>query len=136
MLPPLRPDGTLPPGIHSATLAELLAAHPPVNEQRQVLNDSVRRAVEELFRLDPLLVILVDGSYVTRKAEPNDVDILIISTRYTEPKLIAYLDQVCPVEAVSLDINVEPQIPNRLLDLFTLTHTGQAKGIARVVRQA
>lgn len=107
VLPPLRSDGSLPSGIHPATLDELMAAYPPVNEQRQLLNDSVRRAIEELFRLDPSLVILVDGSYITSKAEPNDVDLLIISTRYTEPKLIAYLDQVCPVEAVSLDINVE-----------------------------
>jgi hypothetical protein len=133
VIPPLRTDGTLPPGVHLATLDELLAVFPPVNEQRQLLNDAVRRATEELVRLDPSLVILVDGSYVTRKAEPNDVDLLIISAHYTERKLIAFLDQVCPVEAVSLDVNVEPQIPNRILDLFTTARSGQEKGIVRVI---
>jgi Family of unknown function (DUF6932) len=38
--------------------------------------------VDQLWRLDPTLVILVDGSYVTAKAEPNDIDLLIITTTY------------------------------------------------------
>jgi hypothetical protein len=45
----------------------------------------------------------------------------------------ALLDQMCPVEAISLDVNVEPQMPNRLFDLFTTTRRGQDKGIIQIV---
>lgn len=81
MIPTLRSDGTLPPGVHVATIDDVLAAYPPANQQRQILNDSLRCAVEELQKLDASLVIYVDGSYVTNKAEPNDVDLLIVSPR-------------------------------------------------------
>ena len=129
MIPDFRPDGTLPPGIHSVTLNDLLAAYPPVNQQRQILNDSLQRAVMELRTLDPSIVIYVDGSYITRKAEPNDVDLLIISARFSALAIVTYLDQVCPVEAVSLDVNVEQSVPNIVFDLFTTTRRGQDKGI-------
>jgi hypothetical protein len=65
VIPPLRANGTLPPGILTATIDELVAAYPPINEQRQILNDSLQRAVEELRKLDSSFVIFVDGSYIT-----------------------------------------------------------------------
>ena len=133
MVPAFRPDGTLPTGIHPVTLDDLLAAYPPVNQQRQILNDSLRRAVMELHTLDPSLVIYVDGSYITRKAEPNDVDLLITSTRFSALAVVTYLDHVCPVEAVSLDVNVEQSVPNIVFDLFTTTRRGQGKGIILLI---
>jgi len=72
------------------------------------LNDAVQRAVKELQNLDPSFVIYVDGSYVTSKAAPNDVDLLVMTDRFLETEVQQYLDQACPVEAVSLDVNVEP----------------------------
>ena len=132
MIPKRRSDGTLPPGVYQATIAEILAAYPPVNQQRQILNDSLQRAVEELRKLDPSLVIFVDGSYVTQKAEPNDVDLLIVTTRFSARRIIGYLDQVCPVEAVSLDITVEPALPSIVFDLLTETRRGRRKGIIQL----
>lgn len=132
MVPKLRSDGTLPPGVHVATIDEICTAFPPYNEQRGILNDSLRRAIAELQALDTSLLIFVDGSFATAKAEPNDVDLLIVTPDHTERKLTAYLEQVCPVEAVSLDVNVEPDIANRIFDLFTMTRTGRAKGILRL----
>ena len=132
MIPKRRPDGTLPPGVYQATIAEILAAYPPVNQQRQILNDSLQRAVEELRKLDPSLVIFVDGSYVTQKAEPNDVDLLVVTTRFSARRIIGYLDQVCPVEAVSLDITVEPALPSIVFDLLTETRRGRRKGIIQL----
>lgn len=133
MIPKLRPDGTLPPGVYQAAIAEILAAYPPVNQQRQILNDSLQRVIEELRKLDPSLVIFVDGSYITRKAEPDDVDLLIVTTRLSARRIIGFLDQVCPVEAVSLYINVEPAMPNVVFDLFTETRRGKSKGIIQLL---
>jgi hypothetical protein len=87
MIPPLQSDGTLPPGTHDATLDQMLAAYPARNPQRHMLNDSLTVVVDQLWRLDPHLVILVDGSYVTGKAEPNDCDLLIITATYNELSL-------------------------------------------------
>lgn len=61
----------------------------------------------------------VDGRYVTSKAEPGDVDVLVITPQASTRDLVLYLDQVCPVEAVSVSIEVEPTLPNPLFDLFT-----------------
>lgn len=129
MIPPLRSDGTLPPGAHQAALAEVLSAYPARNPQRQMLNEALSEVVEQLWRLDPTLTILVDGSFVTNKAEPNDVDLLLITTRYNELTLQQYLAQVCPVEAVSIHLYAEPHLPSAMLDFFTTTQRGTAKGI-------
>lgn len=133
MIPPLRPDGTLPPGVHQATLEELLTSYPPVNEQRRILNDSLQRVVEELRKLAPSFLIYVDGSYVTRKAEPNDVDLLVKTDRYLETEVRQHLEQVCPVEVVSLDVNVEPTTLAYLLDFLMTDDYGRAKGIVQVI---
>jgi hypothetical protein len=132
LIPRLRPNGTLPPGMHTATIDELLAAFPARTQQRQIFNDSLRRAVEELRHLDPTLIIYVDGSYVTSKAEPNDIDLLIVTPTYVTQQILDYLDQVCPVEAVSLSIYVELLTPNIMLNFFTTMRSGQAQGIVEL----
>lgn len=129
MLPRLRKDGTLPPGVHQATLDEVRAAFPARNQQRQMLQASLQRVVEALRALDATLMIYVDGSYVTRKAEPNDVDLLLVTPNHTEPEIEAYLDQACPVEAVSVHVLVEPATPSEVLDFKMTTRAQQAKGI-------
>ena len=131
-LPSLRADGLLPPGTHRATLHEVLTAYPARTQQRQILNDSMQRVAEEVQHLDPTIVIYVDGSYVTRKAEPNDVDLLLVTPTFTEEYIKRYLTQVCPVELVSLDITVESQLPSVIFDLFTESRRGQAKGIIQL----
>jgi hypothetical protein len=120
--------------VHHASLAEVLTAFPARNQQRQLLDDALTQVVDWLWRLDPTLTIFVDGSYATGKAEPNDVDLLIISMRYNELSVQQYLDRVCPVEAVSVHIYVEPQLPSPLLDFFTTTRRGTAKGIIELTR--
>jgi hypothetical protein len=128
MIPRLRKNGLLPPGIHRATLDEVFRAFPARNQQRHILSDSLQRVVVALRTLDPGIIILIDGSYITSKAEPNDVDLLIVSAQHTTQDILEYLEHVCPVEAVSLGIYVEPSIPNMVFDFFTTTRKGQAKG--------
>lgn len=133
MIPKRRSDGTLPPGVYQATIDEVLTTYLPTNQQRQILNDSLRRVVEELRMLDASLLIFIDGSYVTSKAEPNDVDILLVTTQISTRTIILHLDQVCPVEAVSLDITAEPTLPSGVFDLFTKTRRGIEKGIIQLL---
>jgi hypothetical protein len=67
------------------------------------------------------------------KAEPNDVDLLVKTDRYLETEVQQHLDQVCPAEAVSLDINVEPTTSAYLLDFLTTDDYGRAKGILQLL---
>jgi hypothetical protein len=78
-LPALRADGTLPPGVHAATLEELLAAFPSVTPRRHLLNDALTNAVAVIRRLGLADEIAVDGSYITDKAEPSDVDLVVLT---------------------------------------------------------
>jgi hypothetical protein len=50
--------------------------------------------VDQLWRLDLTLTILVDGSYVTGKSEPNAIDLLLISLRCNGQSVKRYLDRV------------------------------------------
>ena len=92
MIPRLRKDGMLPQGVHPVTIDEVLAAYPPRNQQRQILNDSLQRVVEALRALDTTIMISIDGSYVTHKDEPNDVDLLLVTAQHLEIDILAYLD--------------------------------------------
>jgi hypothetical protein len=78
-IPPLRPDGTLPPGGYDATLDEVIAAYPATTPQRQALNDALIRFVEVARRLGTVHRIAVDGSYITSKPDPGDVDIAALT---------------------------------------------------------
>lgn len=78
-LPALRADGTLPVGIHQATLDELFAAFPPATPQRQALHGALAYCVATVARLRLAEQIAIDGSYITAKADPEDVDIAVLT---------------------------------------------------------
>ena len=73
MLPDCNDRGYLPAGIHSATLDEIAARFGREPELRQAQMQSLRWLVD-LARRAGVLRIVVNGSFVTDKLEPNDVD--------------------------------------------------------------
>ena len=73
MLPPLTAQGYLPPGVHSSTLDELLARFGQGSEQRIAQADSLRWLVPICQRAG-IARLIVNGSFVTSRREPNDVD--------------------------------------------------------------
>lgn len=77
MIPPYDDDGYLPPGIHPATLEEIAARFGTGSEIREVQMESVRWLVE-LGRRAGASRIVVNGSFVTDKLEPNDVDCVLL----------------------------------------------------------
>lgn len=78
MIPRCNDDGYLPPEIHPATLEELAARFGQGSELRQVQMESVRWLVD-LARRAGAIRIVVNGSFVTEKLEPNDVDCVVLS---------------------------------------------------------
>jgi hypothetical protein len=72
-IPDFRDDGLLPLGVHKATEAEVRERFGQSNLRRIDLMDRLSRWLA-LARIVTAQRFLVDGSFVTAKAEPNDVD--------------------------------------------------------------
>src|SRR5262245_40159183 len=77
MIPPFNDDGYLPPGIHAATPDEIDARFGQESELRQVQMESLRWLVD-LARRAGVRRVVVNGSFVTDKLEPNDVDCVLL----------------------------------------------------------
>jgi len=78
-LPALRADGTLPPGLHHATLDEILAAFPPATPERQALTNALAFCIANIQRHHLADQVVLGGNYVTRTPNPGDVDIAVLT---------------------------------------------------------
>jgi hypothetical protein len=76
MIPAFNDDGYLPPGIHAATLEEIAARFGQEPELRRVQMDSLRWLVN-LARGVGVERLVVNGSFVSDKWEPNDICVLL-----------------------------------------------------------
>jgi hypothetical protein len=72
MIPPFEKFGLLPPGIHWAEWDEFAAAFGST-PRRQKLLVGLKAAIDNLAAAG-CEAVYIDGSFVTRKAEPNDFD--------------------------------------------------------------
>lgn len=77
MIPAFNEDGYLPPGIHPATLEEIIVRFGRESELRQVQVQSLGWLVD-LARRAGIQRLVVNGSFVTDKVEPNDVDCVLL----------------------------------------------------------
>jgi len=77
MIPAFNAEGYLPPGLHRATVDEIHARFGREPELRRVQMESLRGLVE-LARRAGVRRIVVNGSFVTDKLEPNDVDCVLL----------------------------------------------------------
>jgi hypothetical protein len=76
-IPPLRPDGYLPEGLYVGSEAEVTFRFGSSNRRRRRLVLRLRRWIE-LGRQVGAERLLVDGSFVTAKEEPHDIDTVIL----------------------------------------------------------
>ena len=77
MIPHCNDHGYLPPGIHRATVEEIATRFGQESELRQAQMESLRWLVD-LARRAGAQRIVVNGSFVTDKLEPNDVDCVLL----------------------------------------------------------
>jgi hypothetical protein len=75
-LPAFREDGYLPEGLHQASEDEVAARFGVSTSHRTDLMERLRRWLE-LARAVGARRFLIDGSFVTGKAEPGDVDAVV-----------------------------------------------------------
>ena len=77
-LPNLNHDGELPEGIHKATIEEVIAQFGSGTEQRIIVTERLQRIYQLAKDIGHLQQLLIFGSYITAKPEPNDIDVVII----------------------------------------------------------
>ena len=84
VIPPFRPDGYLPEGIHVCSEADVTFRFGSQSRKRRRLIVRLRRWIE-LGRLVGAKRLVVDGSFVTSKAEPKDVDaVMLVPSDFAE----------------------------------------------------
>ncbi len=76
-IPPFCPDGYLPEGVHVCSEADVIFRFGSSSRRRRQLALRLRRWIE-LGRQVGAKRLLVDGSFVTAKEEPQDVDTVIL----------------------------------------------------------
>lgn len=77
MIPQFRNDGYLPVGLHLATESQVILRFGTLNRRRRHLVIRMRQWVA-LARQVGAVRLLIDGSFVTAKDEPNDIDAVIL----------------------------------------------------------
>lgn len=77
MLPPFDDYGNLPPGIHTCTIADLVARFGSGSEEREAEISELLQFIDAA-KAAAIRRLLVNGSFVTGKLAPNDVDIVIL----------------------------------------------------------
>jgi hypothetical protein len=76
-IPGFREDGYLPEGLYLVSESEVTFRFGTSNRTRRRLTIRVRRWIE-LARLTNSPRLMIDGSYITSKLEPNDVDAVVL----------------------------------------------------------
>lgn len=77
MLPAFDDFGNLPPGIHPCSVAELVARFGSGSEEREAEISELWRFIEAA-KTTGVRRLLVNGSFVTGKLAPNDVDVVFL----------------------------------------------------------
>ena len=88
-IPELMLNGILPPGLHAATLTEIAARYGTSSEARTRQARLLRLIVEAALQYPTIKRILVWGSFVTSKLEPNDLDYSLVVARAYDLERIA-----------------------------------------------
>jgi hypothetical protein len=132
MIPKLRSDGTLPPGVYHASVLDVLAAFPAISPERIALNQALQDALPAFHKLKasaPDVTIYINGSYTTAKRDPNDIDLLFLTAQMSENQIMAFLQHECPLSAIYFDIHADPPGKTYLVQFFSQTRAQRPKGI-------
>jgi hypothetical protein len=94
-LPGFNQFGDLPPGIYKTSLDEVSDRFGSGSDRREIVMQKLRYMYDLAKRTGHLNRLVVFGSYITSKSEPNDVDVILVMDE------TFVLDQ-CPPESSAL----------------------------------
>src|SRR6266700_3006303 len=101
MIPTFRADGYLPEGLHKASEAETTFRFGSSNPRRRRLVLRLRRWVE-LARQVGASRLMIDGSFITIKGKPNDIDAVILLPMDFERQINEGIDPALELEEMLL----------------------------------
>jgi predicted nucleotidyltransferase len=143
-IPEFTVHGELPPALHPATLTEVIERFGSGSKSRETAAKDLLRIVELARSTGQLDRVIVFGSFVTSKTDPNDVDVILIMK--DEFRL-----ESCPAPAARLFDHAEAQArhgasvfwirPSLLIHdtleqfiaRWQLTREGRLRGIVEVI---
>ena len=76
--PAFTDQGDLPPGLHTASLEDIIQRFGAGNPQRLLVGRRLRHIHRLAASTDAVGRFIIFGSFVTAKLHPNDVDIFMI----------------------------------------------------------
>jgi hypothetical protein len=76
--PAFNDKGDLPPGIHQATLAEVIEHFGRDTPQRRIIARRLEHIYTLAIRTGHLVRFIIFGSFVTAKPDPGDIDIFLL----------------------------------------------------------
>lgn len=134
-IPALQKNGELPTGEHQASLDEIEKAYGLSNDRRKSLMWGLREAACN-FKLSGVKTLWVDGSFITDKENPNDIDgcweyIPSVNIKILDPVFIGTRKEI--KEKYGLDffianfIETESGLP--FPKFFQINRDGRQKGI-------
>ena len=100
-IPDFRPDGYLPEGMFLASEVEVTFRFGTSNRQRRRLVIRIRRWIE-LAREIRAQRLFIDGSFITAKPEPNDVDAVVLLPPDFENQIATNADAATEFEEMLL----------------------------------
>jgi len=138
MLPEFDANGNLPPGVHVASVSEVLERFSRSGTSARLFRTrSLRLFIDLVGSLASALYI--DGSYITEKLAPNDVDIAVVLSEdfaFTNLNLAAFKRlerQFKELDIYPRKVNT-PQLSS-LVDFWCKDRDGNPKGIVYVELQ-
>ena len=94
-LPDFSATGDLPPGVHPVTMAEVIQRFGAETGKRALVTQRLLHIYDLAKRTGHLGQFIIFGSYVSTKAEPNDVDVILIMKD-------SFVPRACPSECAGL----------------------------------
>jgi len=131
-IPPFNDHGLLPPGIHIASIDEVIGRFGGPTEVRQAIAESLKWAMDAASKAG-ISRFIIDGSFVDDKAEPNDADcILLVRSDYPRDETAAReLEEGIPYVQTVLFEN-ERDFEAFLRLQFMVDRKGQTRGVVEV----
>src|SRR5689334_2731241 len=129
-------NGVLPPGTYSATLADVrVAFDQPGSRTRPSLNVALEHAANLIWSRDAAAILYVNGSYVTDKLDPLDVDLAVRSDVWDDTLFATAFSGAYPGEEALVDFFFNAQQSSQHMEeLFREIQGSTAKkGIVQLV---
>lgn len=140
MIPPFDEQGFLPIGLYDVSLREIRAVL-GFTEKRRSLIGGLERYVGLWEHSGFLRYVVIDGSFVTDKPDPNDIDVILapkpgalVSSRFNDLLKTYCEDDVFTMEAFGIEAfpTASQEDLDRWIDFFSTNKQGRSRGLLRL----